>query len=179
MSNCQNSETILTSQPEAVASWNIPSFHDPMGNQIKVQSNYPQNTSTFPWGDFTVQYSALKLNNGLRTECNFNLAVKRTYSYISYSVFLTHVFRLSYFFLYLTAIPCPDLAIPPNAVMVCNDWNTDMLNMCVIVCQSGYFVPNGYSEDVLYVCGSSGNWSPAGPMPECIGKYSVNPDLSL
>nr|XP_034302889.1 hyalin-like [Crassostrea gigas] len=142
MSNCQNSETILTSQPEAVASWNIPSFHDPMGNQIKVQSNYPQNTSTFPWGDFTVQYSALKLNNGLRTECNFNLSVK--------------------------PIPCPDLAIPPNAVMVCNDWNTDMLNMCVIVCQSGYFVPNGYSENVLYVCGSSGNWSPAGPMPECI-----------
>lgn len=79
MSDCQNSETILTSQPEAIASWRIPSFHDPMGNPLSVFTNYPSsNSSSFPWGDFTVQYSALKLSNGLREECNFTISVRRT-----------------------------------------------------------------------------------------------------
>ncbi|XP_078327154.1 E-selectin-like isoform X2 [Crassostrea virginica] len=147
MSDCQNSETILTSQPEAIASWRIPSFHDPMGNPLSVFTNYPSsNSSSFPWGDFTVQYSALKLSNGLREECNFTISVR--------------------------PIPCSPLPVPVNAAIVCNDWDTDLLQLCVIACKSGYFVPRGYSEDDVYVCGASGTWSPVGAMPECIGTSS-------
>lgn len=90
MTGCQNSETILTTQPEAFASWNIPSFQDPMGRQLIVSSNYPTNSTSFPWGDFTVQYSALKPSNGLRTECNFTLSIRRKLIYI-YSI--TSVYR--------------------------------------------------------------------------------------
>ncbi|XP_048776989.2 sushi, von Willebrand factor type A, EGF and pentraxin domain-containing protein 1-like isoform X2 [Ostrea edulis] len=147
MTGCQNSETILTTQPEAFASWNIPSFQDPMGRQLIVSSNYPTNSTSFPWGDFTVQYSALKPSNGLRTECNFTLSIR--------------------------PVPCTDLVIPNNGAILCNGWDTDILNLCVLVCKSGYSVPLGYSEDVVYVCGSSGNWSPAGSLPECIAVTST------
>lgn len=79
---------------------------------------------------------------------------------------------------YFTAVPCTDLVIPNNGAILCNGWDTDIINLCVLVCKSGYSVPLGYSEDVVYVCGSSGNWSPAGSLPECIGK-NLKPILCI
>lgn len=81
-----------------------------------------------------VQYFVFKLNNGLCMECNFNLFVKCMYSYILYLVFFIYVFWFFYFFLYLIVILCFDFVILLNVVKVCNDWNIDMLIMCVIVC---------------------------------------------
>ena len=58
--------------------WTEPVFSDPFGNQIDVTTNYPQPEFTFPWGDFTVQYAATKINNGLTTEITFQIKVRRT-----------------------------------------------------------------------------------------------------
>ena len=30
-----------------------------------------------PWGDYTIQYAAIKANNGMQTECTFQISVYR------------------------------------------------------------------------------------------------------
>ena len=59
--------------------WTAPSFFDPVGKPITVTTNYPTHSFEFPWGDFKVQYVALKPSNGLRKECIFNLKIRRKF----------------------------------------------------------------------------------------------------
>lgn len=54
-------------------------FTDPFGNSIDITANYPQAEFDFPWGDFVVQYLAVKVNNGLPAECTFNVSIRRKY----------------------------------------------------------------------------------------------------
>ena len=63
--------------PTVDVNWTVPSFHDPMNTELRISSNYPTNHWTFHWGDFIVQYVATKLLNGLRSECLFNIKIRR------------------------------------------------------------------------------------------------------
>ncbi|XP_062610427.1 neurogenic locus notch homolog protein 2-like [Saccostrea cucullata] len=77
MSGCHDNKTVYSSKHETFLNWTAPSFYDPVGKELTISTNYPQNSWSFPWGDFTVQYVALKPSNGLRTSCVFNVKVRR------------------------------------------------------------------------------------------------------
>lgn len=124
-----------------VVTWTPPSFNDSFGTAIDITANYPEPEFEFPWGDFTVQYVATKINNGLSVECVFNISVRPT--------------------------PCEDLNIPMNGARVCNGWQTDYGCVCLLACKENFTIPPIQSYQQLYVCGASGNWISAGPLPDC------------
>ena len=71
-----NMERNATERTLAV-SWPEPVFTDPFDNTIDITANYAEAEFEFPWGDFTVQYVATKINNSLSVECSFNVSVRR------------------------------------------------------------------------------------------------------
>ncbi|XP_069125355.1 protein eyes shut-like [Argopecten irradians] len=79
MTDCPSNIKMNVSKPTVRVNWTIPTFTDPMKTTLKKTHNYPSNHWEFPWGDYTVQYSAVKPSNGLRTECVFNITVRRKY----------------------------------------------------------------------------------------------------
>ena len=74
---CPGDRNILTSDLYSRQYWSEPSITDPHGKMVHVTKNYQKSVFEFPWGEFTVQYSAVKPSNGLRAECKFNISVKR------------------------------------------------------------------------------------------------------
>ncbi|XP_022330019.2 CUB and sushi domain-containing protein 3-like [Crassostrea virginica] len=139
--NCPSNMDIFSKEPTVFVNWTAPSFHDPIGSNIQVTTNYPMDSATFPWGDFVAQYVALKPSNGLRTECSFNITIR--------------------------PYPCPDLNIPVNGARVCNGWKTDFGRFCQVYCEGNYSLGLQYDHSQWYVCGSSGNWIASGPLPNC------------
>ncbi|XP_053381091.1 fibrillin-1-like isoform X2 [Mercenaria mercenaria] len=121
--------------------WTEPIFTDPMGSVLEIVSNYPSPEFTFPWGDYTVQYVATKTSNGLRTECSFQVKVRPT--------------------------PCEELNVPVNGARLCNGWKTDYGRFCMIMCQQNYTIGPAQSYYTWHVCGASGNWIAASPVPDC------------
>lgn len=79
MLDCSEDIEVNATDITGTFSWVPPSFYDPMGKDLDIVSNYPSAEFTFPWGDHTVQYVATKTSNGLRTECTFQIKVRRTY----------------------------------------------------------------------------------------------------
>lgn len=77
MTNCPSDMSIFSNEPTIFVNWTAPSFYDPVGKSIEVSMNYPDDSWTFPWGDYVAQYVALKPSNGLRTECTFNITIRR------------------------------------------------------------------------------------------------------
>ena len=71
--------TKFSSEAMTFLNWTAPTFTDPVGKPIEISTNYPQNSYTFPWGDFDVQYVALKPSNGMRTSCVFSLKIRRKF----------------------------------------------------------------------------------------------------
>ena len=88
MTDCPSSIAVNATDTTKYVSWTEPSFIDPFGNDLDITNNYPSPSYDFPWGDFTVQYTATKLNNGLQQECVFNISVRRKLSYVLYSLLL-------------------------------------------------------------------------------------------
>lgn len=80
MFDCPDNMAVYTSELTKTMEWSVPEFIDPNNETLEVFANYPQAKWTFPWGDFNVSYSALKLSNGLRTECLFEIRVRRKYT---------------------------------------------------------------------------------------------------
>ena len=76
---CSEDIDIKSSEDITFFNWTAPSFYDPAGKPITVTTNYPTNNFNFSWGDFKVQYVALKPSNGLRKECVFNLKIRRKF----------------------------------------------------------------------------------------------------
>lgn len=77
MFDCPANMTVFTSELTKTVEWSVPEFIDPNNESLKVFTNYPEAKWTFPWGDFNVSYSALKPSIGLRTECLFEIRVRR------------------------------------------------------------------------------------------------------
>lgn len=83
--------------------------------------------------------------------------------------------------MYISAKPCPELEVPLNAALVCNDWKTDFGKICTYFCDKLYTVPRGMKPNQLYVCGATGLWTPNSIMPNCSGvlKISTQTQISL
>lgn len=79
MNNCPDNMTKFSSEPVTYINWTAPTFLDPTGKPVSISTNYPENSYSFPWGDFTVQYVALKPSNGMRTSCVFTLKIRRKF----------------------------------------------------------------------------------------------------
>ena len=82
MHECPANVDVLTSNQTSSQSWTEPMFTDPHGFDVLVTTNYPTPTYEFPWGEFAVQYTAVKPSNGLRRECVFNITIKRMHKLI-------------------------------------------------------------------------------------------------
>ncbi|XP_069121727.1 fibropellin-3-like isoform X2 [Argopecten irradians] len=134
ISGCVSNIAVNATTPLQFVNWTAPSFSDPMGNEIQVSSNYPTPEYEFPWGDFVIQYTAVKPSNAMTAECTVHVEVRPT--------------------------PCEDLPVPENGAVVCNDWRTDYGRYCQVVCHPGYSLPVSVNPDQWYVCGASGNWAP-------------------
>lgn len=79
MNNCPNNMTQFSAEPVTYINWTAPTFVDPVGKPIRISTNYPLDSYSFPWGDFKVQYVALKPSNGMRTSCVFTIKIRRKY----------------------------------------------------------------------------------------------------
>ncbi|XP_021345012.1 protein jagged-1-like, partial [Mizuhopecten yessoensis] len=141
MTDCPSNMKLFVTTPTVNVNWSIPVFTDPMGTYLKLTHNYPVNRWEFPWGDFTVQYSALKPSNGLNTECLFNITIR------------PH--------------PCPTLNVPTGGAKVCNGWKSDFGEYCMIFCDVNHDVYPGIDVNQWYVCGASGAWKPSAKLPDC------------
>lgn len=141
MSECPGDILVNATDRTAFINWTEPGFSDPLGNTIDITTNYPTPGFVFPWGDFTVQYTATKTNNGLSTECIFQVRVRPT--------------------------PCDELNIPVNGARICNGWKTDYGRVCIMGCQERFTLFPTDSYEHLFVCGASGNWIFPAPMPDC------------
>ncbi|OWF52999.1 Sushi, nidogen and EGF-like domain-containing protein 1 [Mizuhopecten yessoensis] len=148
MTDCPSDMHFFVSEPTINVNWSIPVFTDPMGTNLTVTHNYPFNRWKFPWGDFTVQYSALKASNGLNTECLFNVSVR------------PH--------------PCPTLNVPIGGAKVCNGWKSDFGQYCMIFCDASHDVYPGIDVNQWYVCGASGSWKPSAKLPDCEASISLS-----
>ena len=77
MTNCPHNIQMNATQRTLTVAWQEPDFTDPFDETIDIMSNYPMSEFNFNWGVYTVQYVATKPNNGLSTECVFNINVRR------------------------------------------------------------------------------------------------------
>jgi len=77
MTGCPVDRLVHVTELTRNESWTAPEFSDPHGFDISVTSNYEKSEYEFPWGEFVVQYHAVKPSNGMTAECNFAIAVKR------------------------------------------------------------------------------------------------------
>lgn len=59
--------------------WQKPEFYDPFNHEVQVTSNYPNNGSSFLWGNYIAKYNALKSFNGLKSNCTFTIIVRRKF----------------------------------------------------------------------------------------------------
>ncbi|XP_053380748.1 fibrillin-1-like isoform X4 [Mercenaria mercenaria] len=141
LTGCSEDVHINATDHTVQYNWTEPTFTDPMGSDLKIVSNYPSPEFTFPWGDYTVQYVATKTSNGLQTECSFQIKVRPT--------------------------PCEELNVPVNGARLCNGWKTDYGRFCMIMCQQNYTIGPSQSYYTWHVCGASGNWIAASPVPDC------------
>ncbi|XP_035664407.1 sushi, nidogen and EGF-like domain-containing protein 1 [Branchiostoma floridae] len=140
---CPPDQNITTVDNRETVSWQLPTFSDFRNDTFHVTSNYPNNinTETFPWGQHTIQYTATKPSNGLRSSCEFAIRVYPR--------------------------PCPALDPPAHGALACNGWITRLGRMCKTFCQQGWTLPRGLEDklDQLYVCGAHGAWLPAATIP--------------
>ncbi|XP_046547302.1 sushi, von Willebrand factor type A, EGF and pentraxin domain-containing protein 1-like [Haliotis rubra] len=141
MSGCENKTDLNTADHQLTHEWTVPTFTDPLDNEVTTTSNYVSNSYRFPWGDFFVQYVATKTNNGLQKECKFQINVR--------------------------PYPCDELSVPTFGYVACNGWRTDFGQYCLIGCRANYTLPRDISEDRWYVCGASGMWSSDPGMFQC------------
>ncbi|XP_045191476.2 neurogenic locus notch homolog protein 1-like isoform X3 [Mercenaria mercenaria] len=141
LTGCSEDVHINATDHTVQYSWTEPTFTDPRGSDLNIVSNYPSSEFTFPWGDYTVQYVATKTSNGLQTECSFQIKVRPT--------------------------PCEELNVPVNGARLCNGWKTDYGRFCMIMCQQNYTIGPSQSYYTWHVCGASGNWIAASPVPDC------------
>ncbi|XP_041371279.1 neurogenic locus notch homolog protein 1-like [Gigantopelta aegis] len=147
VNDCMDNFTSYVTTAKVTVEWTVPVFTDPMGSEIKVISNYPRNNSEFPWGDFTVQYTATKLLNAKQTECTFVVSVRPT--------------------------PCDPLNIPQHGARVCNGWGTSYAQICMVFCSEDMSLPLGEDHRQLWVCGATGRWIPSRPLPDCSAQPVV------
>lgn len=77
VATCPSDRHILTSDMTSKQTWSEPNITDPLGKDVRITKNYQKSSFEFPWGEYTIQYSAVKPSNGLTAECTFNISVKR------------------------------------------------------------------------------------------------------
>ena len=83
--------------------WKAPDFYDRFGHNVHTSSNYPKHGSSFFWGDYTVEYNALKPFNGLWSNCTFNITVRRKLTFSAYEVICSMFLFLSFWFIKLSS----------------------------------------------------------------------------
>ncbi|KAL3870956.1 hypothetical protein ACJMK2_038981 [Sinanodonta woodiana] len=146
VNGCSGNMFEFVSKLSREVTWLAPTFTDPMGTSLIIQSNYDNNSYEFPWGDFTVQYTATKPSNGLVSDCVFNISIRPN--------------------------PCNDLVAPVNGILICNGWKKDYDHVCMFSCLSGFSLPQEFNSFEWYTCGASGNWLPIYGPHECLENES-------
>ena len=76
---CPENITEYTTSHMLTVEWTAPNFFDPHGeSKVRIiAQNYPSPSTTLPWGEYVMQYVAVKERNGLTTECSFTTSVYR------------------------------------------------------------------------------------------------------
>ncbi|XP_067682435.1 sushi, nidogen and EGF-like domain-containing protein 1 [Haliotis asinina] len=138
---CPSSVRLTTSSREVTYTWTVPVFSDPHGNPVITSSDYDSNNFTFPWGDFTVLYTAVKPSNGLETNCSFTISARPK--------------------------PCPSIVSPINGYVLCNGWRADYGQYCLVGCNTNYSLPRSFDARQWIVCGASGHWTPDSISQRC------------
>ncbi|XP_046369056.2 sushi, von Willebrand factor type A, EGF and pentraxin domain-containing protein 1-like [Haliotis rufescens] len=139
--SCPPSKNITTPDRTVLYKWDLPKFKDAAGEQLQIEANYPSNEFRFPWGNRTIQYTAIKKSNGQRAICEFSIDVR--------------------------PIPCPELSAPNRGVVVCTNWRSAYGKFCLVSCTEDYELPEDYDARQWLVCGSSGDWMPSNIPEEC------------
>ena len=70
-----------------------------------------------------------------------------------------------------TAKDCIDLAPPKNGAKACDDWAFG--RYCTPSCNSKWDFTQEVPPFSIWVCGSSGTWSPSNRLPDCSSKYET------
>lgn len=72
--------------------------------------------------------------------------------------------------LFVVATPCDPLAPPVNGVFVCNGWNAQFGEVCVLMCERDWDPQYGVDITETYICGASGMFIPNPTFQGCTGK---------
>ncbi|XP_053383501.1 uncharacterized protein LOC123539802 [Mercenaria mercenaria] len=59
---------------------------------------------------------------------------------------------------------------PINGIILCNGWRKEYSHICIFACKQNHTLPPGYKADDVYVCGATGHWLPANPVPQCVSE---------
>ncbi|XP_067654627.1 P-selectin-like [Haliotis asinina] len=149
--SCPNNKNITTPDRTVQYKWEVPKFKDAAGEKLQIEANYPGNEFRFPWGNRTIQYTAVKKSNGQTAVCEFSIDVK--------------------------PIPCPKLSAPSRGVTVCTNWRSAYGKFCLVTCTMDYELPEDFDARQWVVCGSSGDWTPSNIPSECSVMFGgVNSD---
>ncbi|XP_056010717.1 sushi, von Willebrand factor type A, EGF and pentraxin domain-containing protein 1-like isoform X2 [Ostrea edulis] len=133
--NCPSDIRMASSSRFVSVTWQKPEFYDPFNHEVQVTSNYPNNGSSFLWGNYIAKYNALKSFNGLKSNCTFTIIVRPK--------------------------PCKNLTAPKNGYLACNGWDTEFTRVCIAFCNGRTIMDSSHDIRTKYVCGGSGKWLPA------------------
>ncbi|XP_030846782.1 fibropellin-1-like [Strongylocentrotus purpuratus] len=138
---CPVDMNVTATQRLTEVNWEEPVFYEVTGDPLKITSNY-DNPSELPWGTAVVVYTAINTDNGKVAICQFSVDVK--------------------------PVPCRSLDPPVNGALVCDAWVYG--RFCTMFCNQNYDIPRQSAANEppdLYVCGTSGLWSPHANVPDC------------
>ncbi|XP_041479272.1 sushi, von Willebrand factor type A, EGF and pentraxin domain-containing protein 1-like [Lytechinus variegatus] len=139
---CPEDLNVTASQPLTEVTWDEPEFEEVTGDELIITCNFDDNTVDLPWGAHVVIYTATNTDNGKVSICQFVVDVR--------------------------PIPCLRLDPPGNGALACDTW--EFGRFCSMFCNQNYDIPRQSSSvepPNLYVCGTSGIWTPHANVPDC------------
>ncbi|WAQ94478.1 SRPX2-like protein [Mya arenaria] len=133
--HCPTNKVILVTTMTTNQTWAEPIFTDPHGFGIEISKNYQNSSFEFPWGEFAIQYTAIKPSYGMREECTFWIKVK------------PH--------------QCKPMQAPKHGAISCNGWKEQYARVCKFYCYSGYDLPLVSTQILFLIVERPGNLLPS------------------
>ncbi|CAH3141747.1 unnamed protein product [Porites lobata] len=142
---CPPDQNITATQMRTVVTWISPQFKDNSNSPLFITCSH-KSGAQFYWGTWNVHCTAFDNNpNNNPAVCQFTIRLKPK--------------------------DCIDLAPPKNGAKACDDWAFG--RYCTPSCNSNWDFTQEVPPFTIWVCGSSGTWSPSSRLPDCSKVYQA------
>nr|XP_054767005.1 sushi, von Willebrand factor type A, EGF and pentraxin domain-containing protein 1-like [Lytechinus pictus] len=145
ITSCPLGGKVNATKSTADVKYEHPSYSPIPGIDLVVSCDAPASPVTLPVGHHEITCYVSDPETGLQSECKMHFNV-----------------------MYVNR--CPPLYTPKNGALVCDTFASGQF--CSILCEKGYDVPRTHRRLDMFICGSSGKWSPLNDVPDCLEKQS-------